>query len=313
MATEVDEDVTAAPPSNPSDPPTDEDTTAVLKAAMKRNHEFFNALDIKVRPIAPFIQKPKLPRTVRQKVLDRLTGQHLAVAAALSVEKEDMTPEAAAKNKSFYATAIATAIDQEAELYSRCSSAQIYQNLAARTSALDWRVQCVDKKAEDAYGVLLETQRKHETTTMSSKKRRKIIANTSDTTSLQQQKQEKQQQQQQQQQQRVGALEDYDLFDQRQSDYGNDAAAESVARRKDIRRRVLHSLESVPKWTELSAEERVEVVDRCTAKVVEQQGEEESFLKGQSDSASVEIDVDELQKLTRRCVDHYLSKKRDDA
>ena len=305
MATEVDEDVTAAPPSNPSDPPTDEDTTAVLKAAMKRNHEFFNALDIKVRPIAPFIQKPKLPRTVRQKVLDRLTGQHLAVAAALSVEKEDMTPEAAAKNKSFYATAIATAIDQEAELYSRCSSAQIYQNLAARTSALDWRVQCVDKKAEDAYGVLLETQRKHETTTMSSKKRRKIIANT---TSLQQEKQ-----QQQQQQQIVGALEDHDLFDQRQSDNGSDAAAESVARRKDVRRRVLHSLESVPKWTELSAEERVEVVDRCTAKVVEQQGEEESFLKGQSDSASVEIDVDELQKLTRRCVDHYLSKKRDDA
>ena len=107
-----------------------------LEKASKRWKEYVGALPPQLRPQAPFIPRPKLPRALRQKVIEKLLGQHLAILGVRNYGRDD--PEEAVSDQKIVSEASEQAISQELELYQRCSSAQIYSNLAAQTSAMQW-------------------------------------------------------------------------------------------------------------------------------------------------------------------------------
>ncbi len=261
-----------------------------MQDAIKKGPEFFQNLDVKLRPIAPFIQKPKLPRAIRQKVLDKLTGQHLSLETVLhtnSTTNNETTvspPSAGAGaagdvNVSLEQRAIAAAVEQEADIYNRCSSAQVYQNLAARCSALDWRKEVrAAAEAEQAYEDLLTVQRQEEgrEATEGGRKRKKSRLNSSST--------------------EVGngsngktKLVESDLaWDHAKPDKTDDIL------HQQLRRRVMQALESCPKWSLLPIDQRVATVERCTLKITNSGGD----LKRIEDTA--------LQRLAMQYIDFML-------
>lgn len=207
---------------------------------------------MKHRPLAAFINRPKLPRALRQKVLDRLTGQHLAMAVALAGSAA--APAAAAADAALLERAVASAVEQEADIYARCASAQAYANLAARSSALEWRSDVrAAAAAQAAYEELLRAQaaeeRDREREQGRGKKRQKTGGGDKASGGIAQQPAE-------------AGLHETDL------DWASakpDPA--EVTAVKQLRRRVVAALEAAPGWGGLTAEERVAVAHRCTAKV----------------------------------------------
>ena len=107
-----------------------------LADAVKKWRMYLSALSPHERLQAPFIPRPKLPRASRQKVIDKLSGQHVAMAAVRSGIGDDV--EKVVADKELVAGALELATSQELDLYERCPSAQMYSNLAAQTSALHW-------------------------------------------------------------------------------------------------------------------------------------------------------------------------------
>ncbi|KAL3133325.1 hypothetical protein ABBQ38_007202 [Trebouxia sp. C0009 RCD-2024] len=75
----------------------------------------------------------QIPRATRQLVLQKLAGQHLAMA--LMGENQDLTPDAVAACEDMRKTALSAAVDQELKLFKSCLSKVSYSNAAARTDA----------------------------------------------------------------------------------------------------------------------------------------------------------------------------------
>jgi hypothetical protein len=266
-------------PSTSHQPSTE---TAVLRAAIKRGKEFFIAVDVTLRPIAPFIRiRPKVPRVVRQKVIDKLTGEHLALESVLNTDNEALlSPASTAADAALVQRAIAAAVEQEADMYERCSSAQVYQNLASRCSALDWRKEVrTAAAAEKAYEALLAAQRVEEKRDLDKgkdekerKKPRMIETKkethynpiTTTTDPLTRSNNLK----------NTTKLIETDLnWDQANPDRSDD-----IKRRK-LRRRVIQALENCPKWSLLTVDQKIETVERCTLKIIDTKRIEDTSLQ----------------------------------
>ena len=312
--------------------------TTVLQAAIKRGPEFFQAISVTLRPISPFIRvRPKLPRAMRQKVLDRLTGQHLALEAVLSnglggtateapeAHNEALSPSSLATDSCLVQRCIAAAVEQEADMYDRCSSSQVYQNLASRCTALDWRKEVrAAAEAEKAYENLLAVQRtedenKKEEEGKRQRKRSKIehhreVVNTNTvnngsatligakknktdsasfaataTKTLNPLNYESIKQQ--------GPLVESDL----DWYYAKPDTSDEIQRQK-LRQRVMQALESCPNWKVLTVDERVVSVERCVLKVVSSTGGDISDSKSIQDTA--------LQRLALQYIDFMLKKRK---
>jgi len=231
--------------------------TAELAAALKSGAALFAALDVQHRPIAPFINRPKLPRAHRQKLLDKLVGEHLCLAAILAGTGDNAA--AAAADEELRKASFEKAIAQEAELYAACSSAQIYQQRAAKMSALDWH-KVLQAKAEEEYEAALIEERKRK------------AAPTKTAHGLQGKRHK-------------GASSKFQSSDGKDSGEGGGraqlveedldwaAAAQESAkaaeeRRRRIRRKVVAAMESVEECKGLSAEDKVRLADRCCDKAV---------------------------------------------
>ncbi|PRW33151.1 methyltransferase TARBP1 [Chlorella sorokiniana] len=106
-------------------------------ATARRGAEYLTAVDVKQRPLVAYLARSKIPRINRQTVLNKLAGEHLALAGAATCSPA-LEPAAAAANLQLRKAAFDAALAQELELFRRCGSAQVYQNLAARTSATQW-------------------------------------------------------------------------------------------------------------------------------------------------------------------------------
>jgi hypothetical protein len=109
------------------------DDTAAEAAWRRRGPEFLAAVPLPHRVMAPFINRPKLPRVMRQRVTDRLVGQHLALEALRLGRLDDAA--AVAGDEGCRRRAVERAVAQEAEVYARSASWQVYSNLAARCQA----------------------------------------------------------------------------------------------------------------------------------------------------------------------------------
>lgn len=81
--------------AGPMAAPSTSKSTDVL-AAIKRAPAFFSAVDVKFRPRAPFIVRPRMPRVARQRLVDKLFGEHLALE---SYRLRGLSPEAMADNE----------------------------------------------------------------------------------------------------------------------------------------------------------------------------------------------------------------------
>jgi hypothetical protein len=275
--------------TDPCIPPKSQTATdpADLQAAIKRGPEFFHAIPVTLRPIAPFIRvRPKIPRAIRQKVLDKLTGQRLAIEAVLmnhtDTSKEVLSPSSVAIDVALVKRSVAAAVEQEADMYGRCNSPQVYQNLAARCSALDWRTEVrAAAEAEKAYEDLLAMQRLEEERVEEEgegreserkRKRSKVeledrnnIATIDDNPQLKIGKftttataippNSKQQ----------APLVESDL----EWNHVEPNTSENV---QELRRRVIYALENCTKWSMLTVDQRVDAVKRCTLKVKERTG-----------------------------------------
>lgn len=254
------------------------DKLAVLQTAIKQGPSFFQAIDVKLRPIVPFINRPKLSRNLRQKCLDKLTGQHLALAAALA-DSDKISPETAASDETLVDQCIASAIEQETDIYNRCASGALYQNLAARSTGLDWRNEVrAAAEAEKAYDTLLQTQKQQELEENEprAKKKARIDNNTNNSNNAMDK-------------QGVGAMSSKNGAPSDSGPHGNastqlqhpaapslalveadlewDKATTATDDDKEVRRRVLNILEGCSGWKGLTTEERVTATNRCTDKI----------------------------------------------
>ena len=261
-----------------------ENKLAALQAAVKNGPSFFQAIDIKRRPIAPFINRPKLPRAHRQKCLDKLTGQHLALAAALA--DPEMSPENAAADATLLDQSITSAVEQEADIYNRCSSGQLYQNLAARSSALDWRSEIrAEKDAEKAYATLLQTQshQEQEESAPRLKKKRKIdVDNNNNSANYRQFKTSTADPRSSVSNEPTSLVNEDGVGAQKNKisksqpqllveadlDWDNAKPSnEDAIALKEVRRRVLNILEICCGWNTLTPEEKITAANRCTDKI----------------------------------------------
>ncbi|GAB4815725.1 hypothetical protein N2152v2_002771 [Parachlorella kessleri] len=117
----------------------EDDPKAARQEALSRGAEYLTAVDPRERPQVAYNPRAKFARIIRQTVLNKLAGQHLALAAfhggALgpAALATDCDLRQGRRRQAFY-----TALAQESELYSRCGTAQVYQNKAARTCATEW-------------------------------------------------------------------------------------------------------------------------------------------------------------------------------
>jgi hypothetical protein len=215
-------------------------------------------LDVKLRPIAPFINKAKLPRTLRQKTIDRLLGQHLVLKAATA--RYVLIPSKIVKNEDLVKQCTASAVEQEDALYARCVSAQMYHNLAPRETALTWQTAIqarANAAAEDAYKAVLEA----EDPRLAKRRRRTVKDAEKDASAIAMEKERSVE----------SKLEEIDL------DWAKATSDEhrEETEHRTIRRRMISLLEELAGWQNLSPEERVSAADDCTASVMARQ---ETFL-----------------------------------
>lgn len=110
--------------------------------ALQQGPRYLSALSRAQLPLAPFVLRPKLPRIFRNTLLQKLTGEHLALLAA---QKGWIPPSEAANDEDLIKQAVEIATSQESSLYGKAKSGQVYQNMAARTNALQWP----EEKAEE--------------------------------------------------------------------------------------------------------------------------------------------------------------------
>jgi hypothetical protein len=221
------------------------------RASLKKGGTFLAKLPKMLRPIAPFVVHPKIPRVARQKALDKLAGQYLAL---LAHRKGCNDVDNAVNDEDIFTRALQRAREQEQDIYSRCSSGQVYQNLAARANALDWE----RTVAEQSYKRTLEV----EAATHSLNKRLK----TEKKDLLQSENEEHHALPPPSNPQRL-VLEEADLdWDGRSASMENDSEKQGL--RRKLRRNIVDILEKVPGYLALSAEERVVVVDRCTERTL---------------------------------------------
>lgn len=294
---------------------------AVLQAAIKRGPEFFKAIPVALCPIAPFIRvRPKLPRAIRQKVLNKLTEQFLALEAVLmnhtDTSEEVPSPSSIAADVALVKRSVAAAVEQEADMYERCDSAQVYQNLAARCSALDWRTEVrAAAEAERAYEDLLAVQRLEEKRGKEGgeagegggqRKRSKIDGDGRKYSAIINQNPQLE----------VGrftvaatATNSAQQTPLLESDLDWDRAKPEISEdiqelHQELRRRVVQALENCPKWSLLTVDQRVATVERCTLKVKKES-------RGSNNNNNNEsIEDTSLQRLAMQYIDFMIKKSK---
>lgn len=221
---------------------------------MKSHRSYFDEVELKLRPIIPFINRSKFPRVVRQRYLDRLVGQHLALAATKT--DPPTHPRQVAANKDLVAEVIEYAKKQESELFDRSSNqVQVYQNLAARESALDYVLEANALRGQQAaYKAVLAAGRLWDKMA-ESKKRDTMTTGNDQFTAKKKKKLETQQLQE--------ADLDWDVNHTAVSS-GNGISDED---RKYIKQQVIKDLEQRKEWALLSIEERIDIVEKYMSKV----------------------------------------------
>jgi len=103
--------------------------------AIKRAPKYLSVCPPGKIPLASFINKAKFPRKFRNTLLRKLFGEHLALLAA---ENNWLAPHEAVKRDDLIEVATRLALEQEMEVYSKCQSGGVYQNFAAKCSALQY-------------------------------------------------------------------------------------------------------------------------------------------------------------------------------
>lgn len=244
---------------------------------------------------------------MRQKALDKLLGQHLALAAVSSGLGDN--PGVAAATERVRNDALVAAVEQEEGLYQQCSIAQTYQNIAARATALDWKTRLNAVKEAQYEQALAEESRKKRSTTRAehgchSKKSRPapkeqaaiekiVLENTAEDGCSPAAVKE-------------GlplALLEEDL------DWGQalpEGAAEVSAGRPWVRRRIVDAMEDVDECKELSPEDRLLTANRCCDKVL-RKWEEEGGRKEAQERLSA---PSALRTLVKEYARYVLNKKK---
>lgn len=171
-----------------------------------------------------------------------------------------LEPSKVAKNEELVRHCTASAIEQEGALYARCVSAQMYQNLAPRETALTWQATQqarADAAAENAYKAVLEAEDPRST-----KRRRRTAEADKDgmMAAIGKDAMEKE---------RSAALQ----LEEADLDWAQATKDEQREEneRRSIRRRMILLLEGLADWQDLSPEARVTATDDCTAKVMARQ------------------------------------------
>ena len=278
--------------------PSRQTLTSRYEEAMKNHRSYFDAVDLTSRPIAPFINRSKFPRVLRQRYLDRLVGQHLALAACTA--NPCMPPQEVAADGNLVTEIIDYAKQQESELFSRCSNqAQVYQNLAARESALDYVLGGDARRGQlDAYKAILVAGRQWDKT-IDSKKRNTASGNGSEE-QLMMEKQRKVKVKVKTPAELLEADLNWDVnpIETRKKGLSDDD-------RKYIKQQVIKNLESQNEWALLSIEERIQYVDKYMGKIFSELGA--AGLVGSSNALKWQQAVEELVKsvLHRQRVDKY--------
>lgn len=232
---------------------------------------FFSALDIQHRPVAPFINRgSKIPRSIRQKVLDRLVAQHLALTAMQTgLEK---TPQALVRDDGLRQHAISLAIAQEKELYDASASGSVYSVKASQGKVFAW----VKKKEEEERNKL-DVSKIHPSSPSEhlTKKRKR---NTTDGSNTQHNQSE---------------IEEADLpWDK--------ALPTSITDTRDIRSRVIKAIDKNSRcMDELDAEDRVTIADACTRKIM-----------GHSSMSSCVVDEKKIIEFVDKYAEYTVLKKK---
>jgi len=194
-------------------------------------------------------------------------------------------------------------------MYEQCASVQVYQNLAARCSALVWRSEVrAATAAENAYEELLAMQKSEDKRVKDEgaggknevqKKKRKIeIEDTNNVATIN----NKSQLEVERFTVAVGGIapnaKQQALLVESDLDW-NESKPDKSKNVQEIRRCVMHALENCPKWSLLTVDQRVDCVERCTLKV------------NRSSDGSNNIDsIDDtaLQRLARQYI-HFMIRK----
>ncbi|KAG7667981.1 hypothetical protein Ndes2526B_g01600 [Nannochloris sp. 'desiccata'] len=264
---------------------------AVLQAAIKRGPEFFKAIPVALCPIAPFIRvRPKLPRAIRQKVLNKLTEQFLALEAVLmnhtDTSEEVPSPSSIAADVALVKRSVAAAVEQEADMYERCDSAQRLEEKRGKEGG----------EAGEGGG-----QRKRSKIDGDGRKYSAIIN--------------------QNPQLEVGrftvaatATNSAQQTPLLESDLDWDRAKPEISEdiqelHQELRRRVVQALENCPKWSLLTVDQRVATVERCTLKVKkESRGSNNNNNNNNNNNESIEDTS--LQRLAMQYIDFMIKKSK---